>query len=185
MPAAVPNTEPDQITAGATVSWSRSLPEYPAPEWTLKYALQAPGKDLITITAAASDTAHLVTVSAAATLGYLPGVYTVAAYVQNAAGARYVVERRTLTILQSLLDGTESTHATRTLALIESALEGRIPNGLEATVIDGQSLSRILLSDLHKLRDKYRREVALEAQAARRAAGIRQRHTIGIRFVNP
>ncbi|HEX8313009.1 MAG TPA: hypothetical protein VF614_16915 [Chthoniobacteraceae bacterium] len=185
MPAAVPNSEPAQITAGETITWSRALSEYPAPEWTLKYALQASGKDLITVVSAASGEAHLVTISAGTSLGYAAGSYIAVAYVENAAGSRYVVDRRVITILPSPLSGTDSSHAVRTLALIEAALEGRVPNGLESTDIDGQSLSRIPIADLHRLRDKYRREVFVEAEAARRAAGLRIRRTIGIRFVNP
>jgi hypothetical protein len=184
MPA-VPNSEPAHITAGETITWSRALSEYPAPEWTLKYALQASGKDLITIVSAASGEAHLVTVAPAKSLGYAPGSYIATAYVEHAGGARFVVERRQITISPTPLSETDSTHASRALALIEAALEGRIPHGLENSDIDGQSLSRIPIADLHRLRDKYRVEVQAEQFAARAAAGIRTRRTIGIRFVRP
>jgi hypothetical protein len=79
----------------------------------------------------------------------------------------------------------DTTHAQRMLALIETALEGRIPRGLENTIIDGQQLDRIPLTQLHALRQKYRAERANEIAAVNAAAGTPVRRTIGIRFVNP
>ena len=78
-----------------------------------------------------------------------------------------------------------TTHAERMLALIEAALEGRIPRGLESTNIDGQQIDRIPIVQLETLRQKYRAERKGEIAAANAAAGIRPRRTIGIRFVRP
>ena len=75
-----------------------------------------------------------------------------------------------------------TTHAERMLALIEAALEGRIPRGLESTNIDGQQIDRIPIAQLHALRVKYRTERASEIAAANAAAGIRPRRTLSIRF---
>lgn len=66
------------------------------------------------------------------------------------------------------------------LALIEAALEGRVPRGLESTTIDGQQITRIPIVQLHSLRQKYRAERLNET-----ALTTGRSRTIGIRFVRP
>ena len=183
MPA-IPNTEPLSFTAGETVQWTRVLPDYPAGTWTLKYALQAPGKSLITLTAGADGTTHAITIAAATSGAWAPGVYLATAYVEQGSTLR-AIGRFSVSIFASPLAALGETHAVQMLRLIEAALVGRIPRGLETTNIDGQELQRIPFTDLHALRDKYRVEVQAEATAAAAAAGIRKRRTIGIRFVRP
>ncbi|MEA3211308.1 MAG: hypothetical protein QOE70_4365 [Chthoniobacter sp.] len=184
MPVSIPTSEPSAITAGDTVQWTRSLPDYPATSNVLKYAFQASGKSLITITAAASGADHAVTITADASGNYAPGVYLWTAYVE-AGSTRTTVGRGALTILPSPLAALGSTHASRMLVLIEAALEGRIPNGLESTNIDGQQIDRIAVEALERLQLKYQRRVLLEQSAASAAAGLPVRRTLGIRFVRP
>ena len=74
------------------------------------------------------------------------------------------------------------THASRMLALVEAALEGRIPQGLELTIINGQNITRIPVSQLSALRDKYLFEVQAEREAARIQAGLLSRRNIYARF---
>jgi len=171
------DSEPQIFTAGETLAWSRSIPGYPASSYTLKYAFQASGNPLIEITAQSDGDDFAVNVGAATTANYAPGVYAWAAYVEDGTGGRNVVGRGTISILPSPLQAFGSTHATRTLALIEAAIEGRIPNGLETTNINGQELQRIPVRDLVSLRDRYRREVKSESTL--------RRPVLGIRFVNP
>lgn len=180
----IPTTEPQSITAGETVAWTKTLPDYPATAWTLKYALQASGKELITLTAAASGAAHAITVAAATSAAYAAGVYVWTAYVEQGS-TRTTVARGTVTIAASPLAALGSTHNTRMLALIQAALEGRIPNGLESTDIDGQRIDRTSVEILEALERKYQARVQAEQFAAQSAAGIKKRRTIGIRFVAP
>lgn len=70
---------------------------------------------------------------------------------------------------------TDNTHASRTLALIEAAIEGRIPAGLSMTIINGQNITRIPLEQLCQLRNEYRAEVRAELDAARIASGLPSR----------
>jgi hypothetical protein len=78
---------------------------------------------------------------------------------------------------------TDETHAARTLALLEAAIEGRIPAGLSMTIINGQNITRIPLEQLCKLRDQYRAEVRAEQDAARTASGLPSRRNIYTKFV--
>ena len=94
--ATTPTTEPTSITAGDTLTWQKSLADYPAPTWVLKYRLiNAAGK--IDITAAASGTDHLVSVLAATTAGYAAGSYTWTAWVETAT-ARTTVGSGTIEV---------------------------------------------------------------------------------------
>ena len=65
--------EPKRITAGDSVTWTRSLSDYPASSgWVLSYALiNAAGK--ISITATASGADHLISVSATTSVGWAAG----------------------------------------------------------------------------------------------------------------
>lgn len=191
MPAAALTAEPDRVTAGDTVAWSKTLSDYPATAgWTLHYALQLfPfGTDStdacrqINLTSTASGAAHAIAAAPASTACWRPGAYIWASFVTHTDGRRYSVERGALSILPDPAQLLVESHAQRTLALIEAALEGRIPRGLENTNIDGQELQRIPIEKLHGLRDRYRREVLIERAAAGAAAGVPRITSIGFRF---
>lgn len=80
--ATIPTTEPASITAGDSITWQRAIADYPADVWTLKYRLiNATGK--IDITASASGTNHLVSITPTTSAGYMDGVYTWAAWVEK------------------------------------------------------------------------------------------------------
>jgi len=70
----IPTTEPLSFRAGDTVKWKKSLGDYPATSWTLKYFLVIQSDQKI-ITASADGTDHLVTITAAASAGYAVGRY--------------------------------------------------------------------------------------------------------------
>jgi hypothetical protein len=101
MSAPVPSIEPTNLTAGDTVTWSRSLADYPATQsWVLSYRLiNAANK--IDITAAASGADHLVTVTAATSAAWQAGTYTWQAYVTKAA-ERYTVGAGSVVIKPNL-----------------------------------------------------------------------------------
>src|SRR4051812_7966070 len=128
-----PTSEPSTITAGDTAAWTKSLPDYlPSAGWTLNYALQGPGE--ITFSSSTnSGSIFSISVAAGTTASWTPGLYALTAYVTKAL-ERYTVDRRTISILADPAKALGSTHASRALALIEAALEGRIPRGLESHV---------------------------------------------------
>ena len=69
--------------------------------------------------------------------------------------------------------------------MIEAAMEGRIPNGMESYTIGGRSINKIPLKELRELYEKSKQDVEREVQIARRANGRRSGKNIGIRFVAP
>ena len=78
-----------------------------------------------------------------------------------------------------------ASHAVTTLALLEAAIEGRIPAGLSMTIINGQNITRIPLEQLCRLREQYRAEVRSEEDQARIAAGLPSQRNSFIRFGCP
>jgi hypothetical protein len=193
MSAPVPTTEPHIIVAGDTLAFTKVVPNYtPGDGWTLNYALQ--GKTLagsysaspITFSSSTNTgSTWSISVAKTTTSAYAPGDYRWTAYVTGGTSERYAVGSGDVTILPDPSAAVPTSHAVRTLALIEAAMEGRIPRGLEQTIIDGQTLIRIPIPELSRLRDKYRAEVKAEQNAARVAAGLPTRRNSFARFRKP
>lgn len=175
-------SEPTTITAGDTVSWSRSVAEYPAADgWALSYGVAGPTSATVGTTASGGAN-YTAVVSSTTTAGWLPGSYTWTAFVRR-SGERHTIARGAWQVLPNPAGEAEPSHAQKTLDLIQAALENRIPRGLEETTIAGQQISRIPIADLFNLRQKYRAEVFNEQRAALAAAGVGVRRTIGVQFI--
>ena len=95
--AQTPTTEPASIQAGDTICWQRTLPDYPASDgWQLSYLLISAAAHIV-VPATAADDAHNITISAAASAAYPPGIYTWQASVAR-TGERYTVDKGAVTI---------------------------------------------------------------------------------------
>ena len=85
----IPTVEPASVVAGDTITWKITLQDYPAGTYTLKYRLlNSAGK--IDITATASGTDHLVSVSSTTSASWTAGKYDFTAWVEK-TGERYTV----------------------------------------------------------------------------------------------
>ena len=179
--------EPEKLTAGVTWKWKKTISDYPASEWTLTYYLRKDGATATSFSAAADGDTHLVTVAAATTAGYAAGVYDIIGVVVKAA-EKYVVFDGIFEVLTNPATAgayDPRTHARRVLDLIEAAMEGRIPNGMESYTIGGRSINKIPLNQLRELYEKYKQDVIMEEQAERLANGRRSGKNIGVRFNQP
>ena len=185
--------EPSTITAGDSLAWSRSLPDFPASDgWTLRYgaACTSPAAAAITFDAAtaADGVGYAVALTPGQTASWPAGCYLWSAYVTRDTPT---AERRTLfrgefvVLADPASTAVALAHAQRTLKLIEDALESRIPLGLEDTTIDGQQITRIPIQDLYALREKYRDEVKDLERAASAAIGVKRPSTLYVRFRRP
>jgi len=118
--------EPGFLRAGANWTWSRSLSDYPAPTWTLKYWLKN-ALNHVEITAIASGSDHLVAVAPATTAVYAAGDYDWTATVESGVEpdiARWQIGQGRLSILPrvdttGVLDGRST--ARKILEQLESA----------------------------------------------------------------
>ena len=179
--------EPEKLTSGVTWKWKKTISDYPASEWTLTYYLRKDGATATSFSATADGDTHLVTVTAATTAGYAAGIYDIVGVVVKAA-EKYVVYDGIFEVLTNPATAgayDPRTHARRVLDLIEAALEGRIPNGMESYSIGGRSINKIPLNQLRELYEKYKQDVIMEEQAERLVNGRRSGKSIGVRFSRP
>ena len=169
----IPIKEPTQITAGDSVTWVRTLRDYPASlGWTLHYVLLSQGKNPITVDGTASDDDHLITLPAATTKGYAPANYRWTSYVTNGT------DRITLTTgaIQVLPDPTkaDNTFDPRSenqtiLDAITAVLAGELTNPLAKYRIggrEGREVERHSRMELLHLQAIYRQRVAVETGQA-------------------
>lgn len=171
----IPDNEPATLRAGDTWRWTRSLSDYPAPGWVLKYRFKnAAGGFEITATASGAD--HSVTVAAATTTSYAAGRYTWQAWVEGGSSEKYTVDEGTFEVLPDYRSGTataaldDRSHARKMLDAIEAWLESR-DMAVASYQIAGRQMQYIPPAELLKLRSKYRTEVQAEENAARLARG--------------
>ena len=175
-------SEPNVVYSGDTLTWTKSLNDYPAPTWTLTYTLVREG-DSVTVTATPSGTDHLVLVTAETSATYRPGVYLWTSFVSDGT-ARYVTGTGEITVKPNPASGGYDTRSKARIALdnIEAYLID--PNNLAASSysIGGRSLSRWPRSELLVEREKWLAEVRDENSTARMAAGLGNPRRIYVRF---
>lgn len=170
----IPTTEPVSLRAGDTWKWTRTLADYPAGVWTLKYRFKSEASGF-EIGATASGTTHSVSVAALATTDYAAGDYTWIAWVE-AGAEKFTVDQGSVTIAPDYRKSSASTalddrsHARKMLAAIEAWLESRDP-GVAEYEIAGRRMKYIPPAELIKMRSRYQSEVLAEENAAKLAKG--------------
>ncbi len=156
--------EPTKISAGTSVSWSFSHVLTDG-SWQFCYALRGPGA--INIDADGVNGQVTVSESAAVTTDWKAGSYEWRLYASQGE------ERQLLSIGQleiepdfmTLEAGHDPrTHARKMLDAINKVLEGRILSDHERYAVDGRSLDRIPILELHKLRRIYTQKVRREVK---------------------
>lgn len=171
------NAVPDRIVAGDSAAWTRSLTDYPASGgWSLKYTLVGP-TSVYTIDATADGDDFAVSVAANASAEWVPGSYSLQEYVSNAAGERHTIGITRFAVAANLAatsaGGADTrSHAQKVLDSINAWLESRAPVA-GSVQVNGRNISWYPIADLLVLRDRYRREVALEADG-----GLRRGHPV-------
>lgn len=178
--------EPESFTAGDTLSWLRSLADYPASAgWTLAYRLiNAAGK--IDIGSAASGDDHLVSVDAATTAGYAAGTYTWQAFVTKAT-ERHTVGNGTIVIapnLAAMSAGYDNrTPARKALDALNAGLQTFGSNAhVQSYSIEGREMRYRTFAEFMAARDRLSLEVSREEAADLAAAGRPRRNTLNVRF---
>lgn len=186
--ATVPTTEPLSVFAGDTLTWKKTLTNYPASAgWTLRYRLiNAAAK--IDIIAAASGDDHLVTVAAATSTAYAAGTYDWQSYVTNAGGERYTIEQGSMDVLANWAGAAAGLETRSTAQQILDVLEAQWLKAAtnRAYVFEYQVAGRKMKFATRQEwvieLDYWRREVAREKRAARLAAGRESGRKVYVRF---
>lgn len=172
-------SEPASIHAGDTISWTISLPDYPASSgWTLKYkAVCAAGYFAIVSSASGDD--HAISVAKATSAAYTPGTYTLAKYVESATELITLAEL-TLLVKPGLSTKTAAfdsrSHVKKVLDAVEAVLEARASLDQQELTINGIVLKRMNVADLLKFRslyaNYYRQELAADTLSQGFGTGI-------------
>jgi len=167
-------TEPNKVTAGDTITWARSVPDYPASAgWTLKYAIRGPAD--INITAAADGDDYAISVTAAASGGWTAGNYWWTAYVEKGSDRHTVATGQI--VIAANLTGTVGTYDGRsqvkkTLDALESLLLGKSTAGdISNITIMGNAVTRMSADELIKWRTHFSQLYAQEQAAEKLAKG--------------
>jgi hypothetical protein len=171
----IPNQEPGSLRVGDTWRWTRTLDDYPADAWVLKYRFKnsAGGFE---ITATASGTDHSITVVAATSAAYTAGSYTWTAWVEGGTSEKYTVDSGSCELLSDYRSGLatvaldDRSHARKTLDAIEAWIEGR-DLAVAEYEIAGRRMKYIPIPELLKMRSRYQLEVQSEDNVAKLARG--------------
>ena len=174
MAASVPTVEPTVITAGDTLTFTKSLPDYlPADSWALTYSLVM-GGNLISITSSDNgDGTHLVLVTAANTAPYKPGQYQWQSYVTKTT-QRFQVGFGNIEIKPDFAAQAAGLDA-RSFAESElERVEGEIRKlrAHDSLSIRDRTKSDRAFADLLEARDYWKREVARVRREEKLAAGL-------------
>lgn len=169
----IPTNEPSSLRAGDTWKWTRTLDDYPAGTWTLKYRFKN-ATSYFEIVAGTSGTDHSVSVAAATTAAYPAGSYTWMAWVEGGSSEKYTVDTGTLEVDPDYRASTAAydgrSHARKMLDALEAWLEARDPAVAEYEIA-GRRMKYIPIAELVKLRNRYGMEVRNEEAAAAIARG--------------
>jgi len=154
----------------------------------LSYAFVSTVGNKFAVTAAASGSDHLVTITAATSAAYAAGKWSWQSYATSGA-LRYLVDDGLLQILPNYSAQTTTldtrSHARKCLELIEAAMQGRLPDGLDGYNIGGVDIRMIGLAQLRVMEDQYRADVIREEQAENISKGLGSGRNIYVRFGRP
>ena len=172
-----PTLEPTELRAGDTWTWTRSLPDYPATTWTLKYRFKHASAAGFEIVASAAGSDFSISVAASASTAYEAGDWTWMSWVEKVDGTKITVGQGLTRILPIIAMGWSPRHST-TAAM--PARRWRLSNPGSKIAIrpsrntrsPGRRMRYIPVVDLLKLRQLYKAEVAAEEAAAAIANGV-------------
>lgn len=173
---------PSKIGAGVTFSATIDAPHYPAPDWELRLIARGPSQ--INLLARPDGENHVLEAAASLTATWQPGNYS---FVLRAmlGDDVYQVDAGDFSITPDLATVGEGhdprAHAQKVLEAIEAVIESRATIDQQSYMIGNRSLQRTPISDLLKLRDKYRAEVAAK-KATNKGKGGAFGRTIKVRM---
>jgi hypothetical protein len=174
-------TEPQQVRAGDTWTWTYSDPSYA--DYTLTYYLRN-ATNKIDISATADGYDYTVEVDAVSTLLYKPGTYSWIRRISGADGT-FTTGEGSIVVLPNLALAVAQdarSYAKKALDNIEAYLID--PNNIAAASysIGGRSLSRWSRSELLVEREKWLGEVRSEEAAKRVRLGLGNPRRLFVRF---
>ncbi len=161
--------EPVQITAGDTISFTKTLANYPASQgWSLKYVLNG-GSGPITFTSTASVNDHVISVDATTTALWLPADYEFTGFAEKGS-ERHAIYIARLTVesdVEAQDPGDTRTHAQKMVEALEAQLEKMAQDDIIDSSVEGTQIRREARKEIFIMRKKYQRERQTEIAAER------------------
>lgn len=175
MARTIPTTEPVTLTSGDSWEWdvTRLAVDYPASSWTLAYRLNGPSPR--TITATADGDTFCVRAPAATTRNMTGGVYELVGYVTDGTDRFTVYESTVLVAEDPARKAAFTSHAEKTLAILEAAIEGRLTADIESYQVEGRAVNKIPVAELRRLRGFYAAAVWRERNPGRLSRNVEVR----------
>jgi hypothetical protein len=141
--------------------------------WTLTYYLRGVGSLDITATADVDGEGYSVTEPATSTV-IAAGVYEFLARVSNVGGEKYTVDSGVVEVAPNVATATPGTlqsHAEQMVPLLQAEIKARLSGtagtGHDSYTIDNRQISKLSLTELYALLNKYRAELAREQNLGR------------------
>lgn len=182
--------EPRFIVQGDTASWYLLLGNYPPPSWVLSYAMVGAAQGMVIDFTEAIPSPdgeqHFIDLAPITTIEWIPGLYKFQSYVtNNSTEDRVTIGWGDITIMADLAkaDPTDPRSYSRQICdIIELAMKGRLPQGMEHYSIGGRAISKIPLMQLQELWREYKSYVQQEEQAEQVRKGLGNPSTRKVRF---
>ena len=151
---------PDRFSSGTTVVYERSFADHRASDgWQMSVTLA--GRNVLTKLPTASGDGFVVTLTTSETAALAAGLYRWSERVQK-DGVIVEVGCGTVQVdpdVAAASGDSLQSWAEKTLAVVEAAIAGRLPAGLESYQIHGRAASKIPMAELLALRAKLAAEV--------------------------
>lgn len=162
---------PTQFTAGDSVSWTVAHLDYPATDWVLTYYFAREGFDTIEIVATASGDSHAAAMTGSQSGRFSAGRWNWFSRAEDQSEGVIVAASGVVDVLADPSASHAQTFAERSLAMLESSLEGDLPTAQESVNVFGVDITKMPISERFVLRDKLKAEVSRERRARRLAKG--------------
>lgn len=177
-----------QLIAGDSLTFTRSVPDYPASAgYTLSYRLVpiSGAGTAITFNATASGADYAVSVAPATTAAWAVGEYSWAAYVSK-AGERRTVDSGTLKVAPDVgavnAPWDARSFARQALDAIEAAILQRASSTQLEVAVFGRTVKSMSHAELLAARSRLAREVEAEQAASDLANGVKRKNRVLVRF---
>lgn len=174
----IPTKEPSSITAGDSVSWNKTLGDYPANVYNLKYRL-APiaGGATTEISASANGTTHEIRLTPADTDTYNPGDYRLIPVVTDIANSGATVTKTLETTRLTVSPAADSeldlrTNAELTIAELRETYRKLARNTISSATVNGRTYNRNSMADLRAEIVYWENKVANEQGGARKYIAV-------------
>lgn len=190
MSVPVQTAEPLTFSAGDTVSFLKTLQDFPASSgWQIKYELTlATGAAPIEFVSTAQADSHKILVAAATTAAWAAGDYVLSGYAVNSGTSEraqvYLNVCKVTANLQTS-SASQETHAQKMLRLIEAVQLGKATHDILESDIEQTRIKRLSPKELREERNYWLAERQREIQKANVAAGRSNGRNRYVAFVDP